>query len=444
MTTFAAIFVPSRIREATSDVAWLQAMLEAERGLAVAEARLGVISVDHAESIAAACLPEFFDIAVLAEKGRGPGNPVEPLVRALRDRVGGEAADFVHWGATSQDILDTAAMLVARQSIGLILDELDRVAREAAALAERHARTPMAARTLLQQASPTTFGLKAAGWLSGLLEARAALARVRDERLAAQLGGAVGTLAALGDRGLDVLAEFANELGLARPIAPWHTDRGRIADVGAALQLAAGAVAKIGLDVALLAQSEVAEVRVRGGGASSTLPQKQNPIDSTLAIACARGVTAAASTLGSGEHAHERAIGAWHAEWSALSDALALTGGAVSAVRELLEGLEVDPDRMRQNLDAGDGLVMAERISFLLADSLGRVEAQKMVSEAAARVRADGRSLRDELSADERMTLTPAELDAALDPSGYLGSAPALVDSILALHRSSAEQQERA
>jgi 3-carboxy-cis,cis-muconate cycloisomerase len=444
VTPFAAIFVPSRFRESTSDAAWLQAMLDAERALAVAEARVGVISAETADAIAAACVPELFDVDGLAEEGRSPGNPVEPLVRALRERVGGEAADFVHWGATSQDILDTAAMLVARRTVDLILDELDEAARETAVLAETHAATPMVARTLLQQASPTTFGLKAAGWLSGLLEARIALARVRDERLAAQLGGAVGTLAALGERGPELLAELADELGLAHAVVPWHTERSRIAELAGGLELAGAAAAKVGLDVALLAQSEVAEVRVRGGGVSSTLPHKQNPIAASLALACARRVSAAATSLRSGEHEHERAIGAWHAEWSALSDGLALAGGAVSAVRELLAGLEVDVERMRRNLEAGGGLVMAERLSFLLAGSLGRVEAQRRVADAVARARGSGTSLRDELAADDRVLLTPAELESAFDPTGYLGAAPALVESVLELYRSTIPQQARA
>jgi 3-carboxy-cis,cis-muconate cycloisomerase len=444
VTTFAAIFVPGRFRDATSDAAWLQAMLDVERALAVAEARVGVISAETAARIGESCKAELFDADQLAEEGRSPGNPVEPLVGGRRARVGGEAADFVHWGATSQDILDTAAMLVARRTLALILDELDEAAQEAAGFAEAHAATPMVARTLLQQASPTTFGLKAAGWLSGLLEARAALARVREERLAVQLGGAVGTLAALGDRGPEIVTELADELGLGRPIATWHTDRARVSELAGALELAAAASSKIGLDVALLAQTEVAEVSVRGGGVSSTLPHKQNPVAAALALACSRRVTAAAASLRSGEHEHERAVRAWHAEWSSLSDALALAGGAVAATRELLAGLEVDADRMRRNLEAGGGLAMAERLSFLLAGSLGLVEARACVSDAAARARANGTSLREELSADERVTLAPADLDAAFDPAGYLGSARVLVDSVLDLHRSTIPEQARA
>jgi 3-carboxy-cis,cis-muconate cycloisomerase len=438
MTTFAPIFVPAVLREATSDAAWLEAMLDAERALALAEARLGVIPADAADSVAASCRAELFDIAELAERGRGAGNPVEPLVRALRERVGGEAADFVHWGATSQDILDSAAMLVSRRTVELILAELDGVATAAANLAEEHARTPMVARTLLQQAVPTTFGYKAATWLTAVLDARAALATVRDGRLAAQLGGAAGTLAAFGDNGIALVEAFANELQLASPLAPWHSDRSRIAELGAALELAAGSVSKIALDVALLAQTEGGEAREGNGGVSSTMPQKRNPSRSAVTIACARGVGAAASLLRGGiAHEHERAVGGWHVEWSALSDALALTGGAAASAREVLGGLELDTERMRGNLDASDGLVMAERLSFLLAEKLGRQDAQRLVADAAARARDGGRPFRAELLADARMSLSPSELDAALDPVAYLGSAPALVASILARYRAS-------
>jgi 3-carboxy-cis,cis-muconate cycloisomerase len=445
MTTFAPIFVPAALRDATSDVAWLHAMLEAERALALAESRLGLIPADAADSIAASCRAELFDIAELAETGRGAGNPVEPLVRALRERVGGEAADLVHWGATSQDILDTAAMLVSRRTVDLILDELDGVAAAASTLAEEHARTPMAARTLLQQAVPTTFGYKAAAWLLAVLDARAALATIRHDRLAAQLGGAAGTLAAFGDDGLELAEAFANELQLPCPVAPWHSDRSRIAELGAALELAAGAVSKIALDVVLLAQTEVGEAWEGDSGVSSTMPQKRNPIRSAVTIACARGVDAAASLLRGGmAHEHERAAGGWHAEWSALSDALALTGGAAASARELLDGLELDTERMRENLDVSHGLVMAERLTFLLAERLGRREAQQLVADAAARARDGGRSFPDELRADERVSLSPSELEAALDPAGYLGSAPELVESILERYRASIAGAEAA
>jgi 3-carboxy-cis,cis-muconate cycloisomerase len=348
---FDRIFVPPAGRAAVSDEAWLEAMLEVERALAAAEARAGVIPSEAAKAIAGACRAERFDAAALGDAGRAPGNPVEPLVRALQDAVGEEAADDVHRGATSQDILDTAAMLVSRRALDQILETLDAVAGECARLAEDHRSTPVAGRTLLQQAVPTTFGLKAAGWLAGVVEARRGLRRIRDEGLAVQLGGAAGTLAALGEAGPEVARLLADELGL-HEAPPWHTNRARIAELGAALAVAAGAVAKIGLDVALMSQTEIGEVAEAEGGRSSAMPHKRNSVGSVLAVACARQVNGHVSVLFAAmPQEHERAAGAWHAEWPALSGALAFTAGAADGARRALSGLQVDPERMRANLE---------------------------------------------------------------------------------------------
>jgi len=350
---FERLFVPIELLEGFSDGAWLQALLDVERALAAAEARAGLIPEDAAQAIAEACRAEQFDAPAIADAGRRPGNPVEPLVRALRDAVGGDAAEHVHHGATSQDILDTAAMLVSRAALGVILESLDRLCGECARLAAAHRSTPMIGRTLLQQALPTTFGLKAAGWLLGLLEARQALLRIRAERLAVQLGGAAGTLAGLEQQGPEVAGLLAQELGLAEPPAPWHTNRARIAELGSALGIAAGAAAKVGLDIGLLSQNEVGEVSEAEGGASSTMPHKRNPIGSVLAVACARQAQAQAGVLlGSLAQEHERAFGAWHAEWVGLTGALCYSGGAVDAAGRAVTGLEVHEDRMRANLEA--------------------------------------------------------------------------------------------
>jgi 3-carboxy-cis,cis-muconate cycloisomerase len=436
LTTFEQIFVPPQLSEVVSDRGWFGAMIEAERALAQAESLAGVIPAEAAAAIAAACRPEQLDPADLAAQGRSVGNPAEPLVRALRDRVGGELGQFVHWGATSQDIVDTAAMLVTRRALGLIVADLDSVARACAALAERHRATPMAARTLLQHAVPTTFGLKAAGWLVAVVDARGRLVRLRDERLAAQLGGAGGTLAALGDRGLEVLRLFAAEVELAEPPLPWHSARGRVAELGVELAVTAGVLAKVALDVALLSQTEVAEVAEADGGGSSTMPQKQNPVASALAAACARHAAGYASVLvGALPQEHERAAGAWQAEWGALTGALSSAGGAAAATARALEGLEVDAARMRENLDAGGGAVMAERLSFLLAGRIGRTEAQKRLAAAARRAAAAHRPLRDELSEDESLQLEAEELETALDPATYLGSADTFVERALEHYR---------
>jgi len=415
---FDRIFVSEELREAVSDRAWLQALLDAERALAAAEARAGVIPADAADAIAAACHADRLDTAELAERARAAGNPVEPLVRALSGAVEDDAARYVHWGATSQDVLDTAAMLVSRVALDLILERLVGVARQCARLADAHRSTPMVGRTLLQQAVPTTFGLKAAGWLIGVLDARRGLLRVR-ESLAVQLGGAAGTLAPLGDHGLEVARFFAEELALQEPVAPWHTNRVRVAELGAALAVAAGVVAKIGLDLALMSQAEVGEVAEAEGGASSTMPQKRNPVGSALAIACARHVNAHASTLIAAlPQEHERAVGAWHSEWPALTAALAFTGGAAEAALRALDGLEVDAKRMRANMELSGDAVMAEQASFLLAERVGRREAYELVARAAG----SGRPLAEELDLD-------------LEPTSYLGSAEAFVDRALAAYR---------
>ena len=355
MSTFGALFVPAPLREAVSDAAWLAGMVDVERALVNAAARAGVVPADAAAAVAAHCDPAFYDIEQLCDEGRAAGNPAEPLVRALRGRVGGDAACWVHIGATSQDVLDTAAMLVSRGALGLIDDELDGVARACARLAEEHRATVMAARTLLQQAVPTTFGLKAAGWLVAVLDARSRIGRLT---LPAELGGAAGTLAAFGEQGAEVARLFAEELDLAEPALPWHAHRGRVAELAGALGAVASASAKIGLDVVLLAQTEIGEVSEASGGQSSTMPHKRNPVRAVLARACARGVQAQVPVLTDGEHELERAAGAWHAEWNALSEALAFAGGAAAAIRDCLDGLDVHVDRMRANMT---GELFAER-----------------------------------------------------------------------------------
>jgi 3-carboxy-cis,cis-muconate cycloisomerase len=440
---FRPIFVPDEFREAVSGRAWLRAMLDAEAALATAEARVGLIPREAAAAIVSCCEATHFDPTELGRDGRAAGNPVPPLVKALTadvSRISEEAARYVHKGATSQDIVDTAAMLVTRHALDLILAELERISRACARLAEEHRGTIMAGRTLLQQALPTTFGLKAAGWLVPVLEVRRRLSDVRDRGLAVQLGGAAGTLASLGESGISVLGEFARELELAEPAVPWHTDRTRIAEIGGSLSLVAGVMGKISLDVILMAQTEVGEVTEPAGegrGGSSTLPHKRNPILSVIAVADTRRVQAHAQTLyGAMAGEHDRAGGAWHAEWEALSEALALTGGAAAAVRKTTEGLEVYPERMWQNLDETGGTLMAENVTTVLADRLGRLEAHEVVGTAARRAAGGGRPFRDELLAEPAVgeRLSEEEIDAALDPTGYLGSAAEFIDRALGFY----------
>ena len=437
---FDAIFAPQGLLDELGDRAWLQAMLDSERALAQAEAAAGLIPASAAQEIAACCRAEAFEPERIAREGRNSGNPAEPLVRALRSAVGGEAADFVHYGATSQDIVDTAAMLVSRRALELVLADVAAVTSACAGLAENHRATPMVARTLLQQALPTTFGLKAASWLAGVVEARRLVLAAR-QGLAVQLGGAAGTLAALGERGPEVMGRMARDLELAEPALPWHTSRVRVAALGSSLATLAGALGKIALDVVLMAQTEVGELSEPAGegrGGSSTLAHKRNPIGSTLALAGARRAQAHAGLLaGSLVQEHERAVGAWHAEWEGIAGVLAAGGGAAANMAEVLGGLVVHSDRMQANLGATRGLIMSERLVFALAERIGQPEARALVSEAGARAGERGTHLRDELVADRRTPLTSAELDAAFVPETYVGAADVFIDRALDLYRRS-------
>jgi 3-carboxy-cis,cis-muconate cycloisomerase len=435
---FSGLFVPEAVREATSELAWLQALLDAEAALAAAEAEAGLIPAEAAEAIAAACDAGDFDLEALGRDARPAGTPVVPVVAALREKLDDDAAGFVHRGATSQDMIDTAAVLVASRALGPIDAELEGVVAACAGLAEQHRGTLMAGRTLLQQGLPTTFGLKAAGWLDSVLSARERLGSVS---LAVQLGGAAGTLASLGADGAGVVGLMANRLELDEPPLPWHTARLRVADLGAALALTAGALEKIALDLALLSQTEVGEVAEPSGGGrggSSALPHKRNAIGSVLAIACARRVRGASGVLlAAMPQEHERAAGAWQSEWETLREALAMTGGAAGSVREALEGLDVYPERMRENLEATRGLLMAESVVTALGDQVGGRRARELVDAACARALAAGGPLREQFIGDEaiRAELSEEEIDRALDPAGYLGSADSFVDRALARYR---------
>jgi 3-carboxy-cis,cis-muconate cycloisomerase len=437
---FGPLTSTTEMRAAVSGRAWLQAMLDAEAALAAAGAAVGLVPADSAAAIAEACRADRFDVAAIAEASVDGGNPVIPLVAALRAAVPGPHADFVHAGATSQDILDTATALVVRRALEILDDDAGAACDACADLAAAHRHTVMPARTLLQQALPTTFGLKAAAWLVALVEAREAVAVVGRRRLAAQLGGAAGTLAAFGDKGLEVLHAYATELSLPEPTLPWHTSRGRVAALAGALGELAGACDKIALDVGLLAQTEVGEAREGGGpgrGGSSTLPHKRNPVGvAAVRAARRRALGQVQVLLAAAAQEHERALGAWPAEWQAISDLLAATAAAVRGTAGLLAGLEVDPARMAANLDLTDGLINAEAVSGALAPEMGRPRAQKLVEEAARRAVEHGSPFRDELlKTDEIADVLDAEsIDRLLDPAGYLGATGDLIDRALRTH----------
>jgi 3-carboxy-cis,cis-muconate cycloisomerase len=440
----AAMFERGEVAGEVSEPAFLQAMLDVEVALARALARVGLAPATAAEELAAAADATAFDLDRLSRSMADKGTPVPGLVAALRERVSDTAAIHVHRGATSQDIVDTAMMLVARRALRPILADLAGAADACAEIAERHRATLAAGRTLLQQALPLTFGLKAATWLVALDDAAAELAVIRDRGLAVQLGGAVGTLAAWGERGLEVVADVAAALELAEPELPWHTIRLRPVRLACALAAALGVMAKIAHDVVLLAQTEVGEAAERGGdgrGGSSTLPHKRNPVDSVAVIACAqRGPGLAATMISAMVQEHERAAGAWQAEWPTLLELLGLTGSAARSLRELLAGLTVDPNRMSTNLDITRGLLMSESVVMAVSDSIPRPRAQALVEAASLRAVDERRPLREVLLEVPEIadSLGQSRLDEALDPRGYLGATDALIDRALRAHRGGA------
>ncbi|XVV38213.1 3-carboxy-cis,cis-muconate cycloisomerase [Streptomyces sp. CA-100214] len=419
---------------ATGDHAYLRALLDAEAGLTSAQAALGLAPAGAAAAVTeAAGDPARFDVRSLAERARSGGNPVIPLVADLTGAVGEEYGPYVHRGATSQDIMDTATMLVAARTLDLLLPDLTRTERALAVLAAGHRDTAMPGRTLTQHAVPTTFGLKAAGWRALVLDARDRVAAVRDT-LPAQLGGAAGTLAAFGAYGapdpMALPAAYARELGLRAPLLPWHTLRTPVADLAGALTFTAGALGKIAADVLTLSRTEIGEVAEGGGGGSSAMPHKANPVRSTLIAAAARRAPQLAAVLyGSLTAEDERPAGAWHAEWEPLRDLLRLAGGAARDAAELTEGLRVRPDVMRAHLGLNHGLIVSERLAAGLTPVLGRSRARALLTELAARTYAEDRTLGELLA--EVPELRGLDLDALTDPVRYTGSAGALTDRAL-------------
>jgi 3-carboxy-cis,cis-muconate cycloisomerase len=432
---------------ALGDAALLRALLDVEAALARAGVRTGLIPEEAGAAIAAACGGTDWDVDALGQAAVTSGSPVVPLVRAIVAAVPASARGFVHLGATSQDVVDTALVLVVRRALVPIDAALLAAADACAVLAEEHRSTVMVARTLGQQALPTTFGLRAAGWLAALDDARAALAHASG-RLCVQFGGAAGTLASLGADGVTVLSALGTELQLPVPTVPWHTARGRVIELAGALAATSAALGKIAGDVVLLAQTEVGEVGeagAAGDGTSSTLPQKRNPIASVLARAGTQRLPGVLATLfAGGGHEHERAAGAWHAEWQPLREALHLVGGAAVRVQHVVTDLDVHRDRMRANLDATRGGLMAESVAARLAPALGRTCANDLVARLCRQALDTDSDLREVLldSTEIRAHLAAADIDAALDPAGYLGSSNDFIDRALQAHRISRAPRE--
>ncbi|MFF7553242.1 3-carboxy-cis,cis-muconate cycloisomerase [Streptomyces olivaceus] len=425
----------SPVASATGDRAYLRALLDAEAALTRAQAAVGAAPAEAADAVSGAADPAAFDARSLAERARAGGNPVIPLVADLTAAVGEPYGPYVHRGATSQDVLDTATTLVAARALDLLLPDLTRTERALARLAAEHRDTPMAGRTLTQHAVPTTFGLKAAGWRTLVLDARDRITAVRDT-LPVQLGGAAGTLAAFGAYGatdpVGLTAAYARELGLRAPLLPWHTLRTPVADLAGCLAFAAGALGKIAADVLTLARTEIGEVAEGSGGGSSAMPHKANPVRSTLIAAAARRAPQLAATLyGSLVAEDERPAGAWHAEWESLRDLLRLTGGAARDAAGLTERLRVRPDVMRAHLGLTHGLIVSERLSAELAPVLGRARAKELLTELARRAYREDRPLGELIAGVPELRDSGLDLAALTDPARYTGCAGALTDRAL-------------
>jgi 3-carboxy-cis,cis-muconate cycloisomerase len=431
---FGELFADPAVDLAVGDAALVAACLEVEAALALAAADVGLVPAEAAAAIASAARGLEVDVGALGHDAVASGNPVPPLVTRLGAAVPASAQPWVHLGATSQDILDTALVLTHRIAAGLVADRVATAADHAAELAVRHRDTVMIARSLGQHAAPTTFGLRAAGWLTALRGSATSL-RAAADRLPVQLGGAVGTLAGYDGHGFEVRSALARQLGLPggdRPLA-WHTDRTPWLDLASALGLVASAVGKVALDVRLLTATEVGEVRVGapGNGGSSAMPHKRNPVEAILAAAgVARAPGLVATLYAVSVHAHERADGEWHAEWPALRELTSVVGGVAARGAELLGGLTVDPARMQRNLELTGGAVMADSVAARLAGVMGRDQAHELVATLVRRAAERDTSLRGVLLAEPAVmeVLDTDAVDAALDPRTRLGIAGAAVD----------------
>lgn len=440
---FTPLFQTHAMAALFDDRAVLGAMLRVEAALASAQASIGMVPTSALGPIQAACNPDLYDMAELGRATALAGNPAIPLVKVLTAKVAETdlaAARHVHRGATSQDIIDTGFVLRARDAVTLLRTDLDRAIHALADLSRRHVCTPMAGRTLWQQALPTTFGLKTAGWLSLLLRLRTRLTEAGKAAETLQFGGAAGTLASQGGQGMAVAKALAAELSLALPDTPWHSQRDRIADLGAALGLLTGGLGKIARDIAHLMSSEVAEAfepAAAGKGGSSAMPHKRNPVGTTIALSAAARAPGLVATLFSAMvQEQERGVGGWHAEWPTLAELFGLTAGAMAHMADTLSGLELDPARMRANLDLTDGLMMAEAVTQALAEASGRHDAGKIVEAACKRAVAAGHGLLLELTADPAVTahLPQERLVTLMQPENYLGSAADFVSSVLATY----------
>ena len=440
---FDAYFTAEAMGQVFCDHGRVQAMLDVEAALARAQARVGVIPHSALAPIAAACRAELYDFAALGLAITSAGNSAIPLVKALGKQIASsapEAERYVHLGATSQDVMDSGLVLQVRAALGLIERDMAQLADVLAAQAQRYATTPLAGRTWLQQATPVTLGMKIASWLGAVTRSRQRLHELKPRLLCLQFGGASGTLAALGDQAMPVAQALADELGLGLPEQPWHTQRDRLVEFAAVLGLIAGGLGKIGRDISLLMQTEAAEVfepSAPGKGGSSTMPHKRNPVGSAVLISAATRVPGLLSILFSAmPQEHERSLGLWHAEWETLPEICCVVSGALAQALNITRGLEVDAARMARNLDLTHGLVLAEAVSIVLAQRVGRETAHHLLEQCCKRAVAEQRHLRAVLGDEPQITahLSAHELDRLLDPAHYLGQATTWVERARAEH----------
>jgi 3-carboxy-cis,cis-muconate cycloisomerase len=425
-----------------SDAARLQAMLDFEAALARAEAACGVIPAAAATAIAGACQVQFFDLARLRADAAQAGNLAIPMLRQLTARLGekdapGAAADLVHWGATSQDAIDTGAALQLRAALDAVLGELNALCANLTTLVDAHRATVIAGRTWMQHAAPTTFGVKVAGWLDALLRHRVRLAGLHEHALVLQFGGAVGTLSALDGHAENVALALAKELSLTLPAVSWHSHRDRVAEVATTFGLLTGTLGKIARDISLHAQTEIGELREPAGegrGASSSMPQKRNPVGCALVLSAALRVPGLVSTvLAAMVQEDERGLGGWHAEWETIPQIVCLSGGALRQLSRVVAGLEVDTGRMRENMDLEHGLLFAEAVTTHLAPHLGKRQARRIVEEACGQAGRRKMHLRDVLleSPEILKHASREEIAELFDPQKHVGASEAMIDAVL-------------
>jgi 3-carboxy-cis,cis-muconate cycloisomerase len=439
---FKDMFGTAEMRAVFSDENLLKCYVEAEVALAVAQGRLGVIPREAADAIAKLAPTVALDLDALKHEAENVGYPILGLVRQLSQKLG-DAGRYVHWGATTQDIMDTGTVLQIRAALSIFERDLARISAALAGLAEKYRDTAMPGRTHLQQALPITFGYKCAIWLSMMDRHAARLRELKPRVLVAQFGGAAGTLASLGERGIEVRREYARELKLGDPPITWHVARDAVAETVGFLGLVTGSLGKIGFDIMLMMMTELGEAFepfTSHRGASSTMPQKRNPISSEILVANAKAVRQhAALMLDAMVQDFERATGPWHVEWMAIPESFILTAGSLAQAKFMLEGLVVDESRMRSNLELSQGLIVAEAVMMGLAPHLGRQQAHDAVYEACRDALAQRRSLFDVLKANHKIAgaLPEERLRALCDPANYLGSAPRMVDQVVRMPRSS-------